>query len=402
MRVRVTRQENRRQLVHRYHQLLADLPPRLPLKRITPRAPGTFKSSQRTASAARFIAAVVLPGDDRRAAGPRRDRPPHGVLNWRWIQIAVTSGAFADFQSMQPATNAVWGYVHGYRWADVAGFVRSLRRTGFAGEIRFFCSGVAEEELERFRRAGVRVEHSPYRHRRIKNRWAKAWPLLRLLPARARLGALARVAQVVILRHLLYHRRLLAEGHRYRSVLLADVRDVWFQADPFQAGLGPGIHVFEEEAGRTIGSEPSNSYWVRQAFDDATLQWLLAEPILCSGTILGTAPALAGFLGHFLDCFNHARRIKAAGIDQGVFNYAARTYKGAGLTAHRNGESVVLTMGIMARKDIPCDAAGRVVRPDGSVIPVLHQYDRHPDMAEKLAHHGDLSTADGSSVTSPS
>jgi hypothetical protein len=293
---------------------------------------------------------------------------------------------------MQPVTDAVWGYVHGYRWADVAGFVRSLRRTGFTGEILFFCSGVAEEELEQFRRAGVRVEPSPYRHRRIKKRWAKAWPLLRRLPAGARRGALARIAQVMVLRHLLYHRRLLAEGHRYRSVLLADVRDVWFQADPFQASLGPGVHVFEEAAGRTIGSEPSNSYWARQAFDDATLQWLLAEPILCSGTILGTAPALAGFLGHFLDCFNRARRIIAAGIDQGVFNYAARTYKGSDLTTHRNGESAVLTMGIMGRGEIHCDAAGRIVRADGSVIPVLHQYDRHPDLAGKFARLSGPST----------
>jgi hypothetical protein len=289
---------------------------------------------------------------------------------------------------MKQTTDAVWGYVHGYCWEDVAGFVRSLRRTGFPGEIRFFCSAVAEEELEQFRAAGVQVEHSPYRHLRLKKRWAKAWPLLRRLPARARRGALARIAQVMILRHLLYHRRLLAEGHRYHSVLLTDVRDVWFQADPFAAELAPGVHVFEEAVGRTIGSEPYNANWVRQAFEGPTLQRLLAEPILCAGTILGTTPALAGFLGHFLDCFSHARQIHPSGMDQGVFNCAARTYQGTDLFTHSNGESAVLTMGIMSQADVQRDAAGRIVRADGSVIPVLHQFDRHPELLAQLARLG--------------
>lgn len=303
---------------------------------------------------------------------------------------------------MMPTTDAVWGYVHGYRWEEVAGFVHSLRHSRFAGEIRFFCSGVAPAELEKFRHHGVHVEHSPYRRRRIKNPWSKSWPLLRLLPRPIRRLALRRVSQVMILRHLLYLRCLLQEGARYRAVMLSDVRDVLFQADPFQAWPGPGLHVFEEAAGRTIGSEASNLHWARQAFGPNTLEWLLKETILCSGTILGSVPSLIGFLEHFLQCFDHARRIRSAGIDQGVFNYAVRTWRRPDLTIHANGQAAVLTMGIMPRADIRRDLAGRVVRGDGTVIPVLHQFDRHPDLAAELTTSSARARPAASTISSPS
>jgi len=285
---------------------------------------------------------------------------------------------------MSEKVNAVLGYVHGYRWNDISGFVQSLRRTGYSGEICLICSAVAPDELEKFRAHGVRVEASPYACRKFKNSWAKSWRVLRYFPPLVRRLALPHLAQVTILRFLLYEQHFLREGSRYRRVLLSDVRDVWFQADPFQVDLGAGVHAFSEAAGRTIESEEINLRWIRHAFNTDVQRWLGKEPILCSGTIIASADSLPGFLSHFRQCFYLARRIRSGGIDQGVFNYAVRTCREPHVTIHNNGEATVLTMGIMPESDIRCDAIGRVVRPDGTVIPVLHQFDRHPQIAARL------------------
>jgi hypothetical protein len=51
----------------------------------------------------------------------------------------------------------------------------------------------------------------------------------------------------------------------------------------------------------------------------------------------------------------------------------------------RNGEAEVLTMGFLRREpEFPVDSQGRLVDATGRVFNVLHQYDRHPALAERL------------------
>lgn len=64
-------------------------------------------------------------------------------------------------------------------------------------------------------------------------------------------------------------------------------------------------------------------------------------------------------------------------LDQAVHNYLLWSSRIAGQTVE-NGTGPVLTMAMPSER-VAYDRLGRVVRTDGSVIPILHQYDRIPE-----------------------
>lgn len=132
-------------------------------------------------------------------------------------------------------------------------------------------------------------------------------------------------------------------------ILLTDARDVYFQRDPFQdeprGETIHGLHVFEE------------SPLVR------TTQWLvdwpvkdckglqLDEPMLCSGTTLGTRDAVMKYLHRMAREFDNwvqdpKCRFATIGDDQSIHNYLFYTGQLPYATAipHRSG--IVHTVGI--------------------------------------------------------
>lgn len=278
----------------------------------------------------------------------------------------------------------VLGYNHGYSWPKLAPFVNSLRATGFAGDIGIFTSGVAVETLREIRAHGVMILESPCKKMAVRTKTSPLWKYLRFAPAGLHPLLLQSISEIGTLRFFLYEQYVSENLSSYRQVLLSDLRDVAFQANPFAHPV-PGVQVFAEDGRHTIATRPINAAWIREAFGEAVLQELGHLPVLCAGTILGEAAAMSAFLGHLCRTFARTRSVRSAGIDQGVFNVAVRTWQPAGLQVHQNGTAAVLTMGIMDRADILVNPLGRVTRPDGAAIPVLHQFDRHPELCRKIA-----------------
>jgi hypothetical protein len=278
----------------------------------------------------------------------------------------------------------VLGYIHEYRWGTIAPFVNSLRDTGYSGEICLFASGIDGETQTTIQTKGVKILDSPFRKSPFRNWMAKRWEVLKTAPFFIRRRILKSILESVMLRHFLYEEYLSRHGKNYRHVLLSDVRDVVFQDNPFTNIACGGVHFFEEAVGRTIASEPYNSGWMRALFGEKVFSEFAEKPIICSGTILGESRALAAFMSHLIRILATVRVFQPYG-DQAAVNVAVRRYKNNEIYIHKNGESAVLTMGIMPLSDICLDGRGRIVRPDGQVIPVLHQYDRHPSVCRKAA-----------------
>jgi hypothetical protein len=73
-------------------------------------------------------------------------------------------------------------------------------------------------------------------------------------------------------------------GRQYERVQACDIRDVAFQADPFES-VPPGddaVHIFQEDASMTIGRCGTNSGWIRACYGVAAHK-VAAQPISCSG-----------------------------------------------------------------------------------------------------------------------
>ena len=75
-------------------------------------------------------------------------------------------------------------------------------------------------------------------------------------------------------------------------VLIMDVRDSYFQLDPFGPGSGPitGLQVFEEHPSQTTG------HWLVKPIVEKCKGISFVEPMLCSGTTIGTRAAMLKYL----------------------------------------------------------------------------------------------------------
>jgi hypothetical protein len=194
------------------------------------------------------------------------------------------------------------------------------------------------------------------------------------------------IAPLQTARFFYYRDFLTAHESEYRNALLTDVRDVFFQDDPF-VGFNGELTVFEEDANLRLADDKKfNAPWIEQLFGPLALAQLGQFPILCSGTILGTIEALLRFLEEFEKLLIRAKSIAAAGSDQGVHNYLCRLLIESSVQVSKNNFGPVLTMrpALKDGVDFTLSSRGQVLDLNGTVIPVLHQYDRHPELASSL------------------
>jgi hypothetical protein len=269
--------------------------------------------------------------------------------------------------------------------------VESLRRTRFEGDIRLFVGGVTRDTVEALKRSGIEVSPFP----RVRLPWpggglhpydVRLWRLQRIYPALVRTltlpsgdrtAAAARVAAPisvpVVGRFFRYCHYLSTARPKYRHVMLTDVRDVFFQHDPFDFDIGDELVCFLEDERQTLGGEPHNSTWLRTAFGESVLEELGGCPISCVGTTIGSTRQVLSYVRTMTDWlvgFPH----QYFGLDQAVHNYVLHKGLVSAARQVRNDAGVVLTLGI-----VPTDSLEPPIRGH-----VLHQYDRHPRLAEQL------------------
>lgn len=229
---------------------------------------------------------------------------------------------------------------------------------------------------------------------------------------------------VGVLRFLIYgqlcHERS-STGVPYRWCLATDFRDVVFQANPFAArwltvgraecGRGacgthptasarcaaarcaPELVLMTEHASSRFGPGATvNRKWVTSCGGtEAAHQFHAANySVICAGVLLGTPSGFAALarlvLGHSRRC----GRKPSVGFDQGFLNYMVYSGKfqgaaHAGLLMQPHGGGLVATLTKSQRSldahapiesRYPLGADHVITNYDGSVPPVVHQYDR--------------------------
>ncbi|CAN5384896.1 hypothetical protein BH09PSE1_BH09PSE1_01550 [soil metagenome] len=246
----------------------------------------------------------------------------------------------------------VLGYATGYGRDQVEAFVRSLRAV-YDGPVALFVT--ADAEL-----ASFFAEH------RIEALAATADGQWTPTPVVARFADYA--AQVAALPGV-------------RDVLLTDVRDVVFQGAPFEPRAA-GLEVFiEDEQHRLADHDFQIKYLLALVGADLT-EAVKTYPSLCAGVILGPA-AQVGQLCRLIITLGAIPRSSVGGgfgVDQASLNVAV--HYGLIDAIVRDNFGRVATIGMSPEGVSASD--GRIVNRDGSVSPVVHQYDRLPELMDMV------------------
>ncbi len=257
----------------------------------------------------------------------------------------------------------VLGIAGGLSAEETLPFVRSLRATGYAGELLLFLHRAPSGLAAALRAAGA-------------------------TPRELELAGVPDPISYNLARYPLYAEAL--RGREGRA-LLADVRDVLFQRDPFRAlPAGEELHLFLEHESKPIGACLWTSSWLRFRYGDAALPPLAARPVVCSGIAFGGAPALRRFAEAVAAEIDPRLRANnyMAGYDQGIVNRLCHEGALPDLVLHPYRSSPVLHLGNAPPGSVRWSAEGEVVNDAGAVVAIVHQHDRHPELAGLAARAG--------------
>jgi hypothetical protein len=288
-----------------------------------------------------------------------------------------------------PSRDVILTTLYRFRFESAATFLASLRRTGYQGEIVAFVSNMEEGSVAELRNNGVSVVRFRFLARHARQHLAWPWPLWRrifasTIPQAAKERLAHAVFHLFYRRHLLYLQFLRERRRNYDRVFLTDCRDVYFQAAPFSWNPPKGVHFFLEEETNRIGQCPHNSRWIRSQFGQSVLDEFAAAAVSCAGTVFGDIESIIEYLSTMVALSMKALSLREFDGDQGIHNYILRKRLLQNAVAHNNRSGPVMTLGPMRMADLRLNETGLVVNDAGQIVPVLHQYDRVPELKEIL------------------
>jgi hypothetical protein len=275
--------------------------------------------------------------------------------------------------------NAVLGTIRGYDFAQIEPFARSLRRASPATELVLFHNSLDRASRQRLAEDGATLIPIRYNGYGAENRWSRVWPLLRTianLPVGNHLRKIAyrQVLNIATVRFVCALDFLEQNRSHYDHVLLSDVADVIFQANPFSEHLDGPIVAFLEAPHLIFGSEPRfNDVWIQNIYDADTLSRLSGHRISCCGTVLGSVDGIILYLRAFLEEIRKLRSL-AWGADTAIHNVIIREVLNDKVHIAENMEGAVGTLGNESPERLNKSPEGLVRSRSNKIVPILHQY----------------------------
>jgi hypothetical protein len=260
--------------------------------------------------------------------------------------------------------NLILGTADGYAFRQVALFIRTLKQTRTTAHVCLFLGpNIREATANKIESFGIEVI-----------RYSDRFPFLEA-PHPQNLKSFREPVHVCNYRYFLYYDYLLKAGGSFINVLLTDVRDVVFQRDPFDFPVKKdAIHVAMERSDIPIGACPWTAPWVRRAYGEETLKRVAQSEMSCSGTTLGPVAPMKRYLEAMLAEIARMKTAEAY-LDQPAHNVLLLGGKLDPVERLYNFSGPILTAG--SERTFHFDGQGQLVNNDGSVINMVHQYDRH-------------------------
>ena len=294
---------------------------------------------------------------------------------------------------MSEKRDVILTIVQGTDFDYVAPFIFSLQRSGFRGRLIVFASAMKGDAIRQMESHGVTVVSYPFKSKRLREAifWP-LWPLWRryfaagnISPRKEKLAHAA--LPLFYRRHLVYLEYLRAHQDEFDRVFLSDARDVYFQADPFAWPFTAGLHFFMLPATNNIVTARLFVNWEQNQFGVTQAEPHLKKNVSCAGTTFGDTASILNYLSQMVSVSLRARKLRrvTGGDDQGVHNFLICENKFPRATLHHNFAGPILTTAEpLTMNDIRLDSGDRVVDEQGNVIPVLHQYDRIPELKKHI------------------
>jgi len=271
----------------------------------------------------------------------------------RWLPRALACDEAAPGVSTQ-ADRAVLGYAVSYDIADVAPFIRSLRAV-FAGPVLLV------------------VDRKPA---------LLAWLAAQGVEAIIAGDRLADWAPHPVVARFAVYAQILQERPDLGDVIATDVRDVVFQADPFE-GAGDDLQFFIEAEDRSLADHAFNLKHLQALVGEGLAQDLGRRSCVCVGVVAGPRAAMLRFCrALLLLCAIPRSNVGGAfGADQAACNVIAHLNLVGGRIQPNYGR--VATIGLTAADRLGFEG-GRILNPDGGSSAIVHQYDRITALAAEV------------------
>jgi hypothetical protein len=177
-------------------------------------------------------------------------------------------------------------------------------------------------------------------------------------------------------RHFIFH-NILQLRSNYRMVFLTDARDVVVQANPFSLLDEDKLHVFLQEK-EVFGEDNIDTIWARKVLGPVSASRLSGKAVSCCGTTIGGRGMVLTYLQMMTSSIlQHEFNV----VDQVIHNAIIYLgYPQEQLVSHRNREGTVITLSGVSASDVELTATE--LRVDRRVVPVVHMYDRIPEINE--------------------
>ena len=238
----------------------------------------------------------------------------------------------------------ILGVVSDYTLKNILPFIKSLEKTTFEGDLCLFIPKISKEKNQQ------KLQYQNFykilrAHGAILIEFEDKYPYItkfaeptNLLPKKPH-TRMARVSS----RFVMYYLFLSHFKSVYSRVLLTDVRDVFFQKDPFEFNFNSGLYCFLEDKRMLISTCKYNSKWMKNAFGKKVLKEIGKKYISCAGVTIGDTSSILDYLTKMI---NYLTQINARkwGIDQAVHNYLIYTKQLNDLKLFENEQGPVINL----------------------------------------------------------
>ena len=250
------------------------------------------------------------------------------------------------------------GTASGFDWYTLEPFVTSFVRHVKSAELVLFLKDISDFTLDRLKNCGkgaLKIE--PFEYREMHN--------------------------IGIDRFENFKRYVDAHGDNYEQIFITDTRDVIFQGDVFDCFKGQYNFLgYSTEADDIRGSKTgdrANYNWITDCFGKNEADKLLDKKIICAGSaLIGTPREVKIFLEKLLS--NDFPNEKFA-FDQAAFNYLIHNnlLPIENLIESDVESGAIFTVALVNKFSV---RGGKILRGDGGVPAVVHQYDRHKHLVQ--------------------
>jgi hypothetical protein len=272
--------------------------------------------------------------------------------------------------------NLILGIAKGYAFKDLALFVGSLKQTDYDGDICLFVSDISTTDCNALRK--YRIQTIPF---------SLNYPYIKKVENFAKKYSKDDFKHLGLqsLRYVIYYLYLAEQQSKYSNIMLADVRDVVFQKDPFDFEFEEtSLSCFCENSKYSINSQEFNAHIVRRALGENVLREIGMNPIVCSGITLGPTQLIMSYLEKMIECMKGIKTVSLNSSDQAIHNYLIYSKQLKNVKLFNNEKGPVLHLRIVDAEEIRLDDKGFCINDNRDVFNVVHQYYQHPGLIKKF------------------